>query len=84
MRSLTSKTTYHKDKLYVPREIKEKMGLTDGDKLKIEVVGKDEARISVVRRKSATERLIEWLENPPIKGRLKETLSRRDIYEDAP
>jgi bifunctional DNA-binding transcriptional regulator/antitoxin component of YhaV-PrlF toxin-antitoxin module len=81
---LTSDTTYHKDKLYVPREIKEKMGLTDGDKLQIEVVGKDEARISVVRRKGATERLIEWLEDPPIRGRVVGTLSRRDIYEDAP
>jgi bifunctional DNA-binding transcriptional regulator/antitoxin component of YhaV-PrlF toxin-antitoxin module len=68
----------------VPREIKEKMGLTDGDKLQIEVVGKDEARISVVRRKGATERLIEWLDDPPIRGMLKGTLRRRDIYEDAP
>jgi len=84
MRGLTSKTTYHKDKLYVPREIKKKMGLTDGDKLQIEVVGKGEARISVVRRKGATERLIEWLENPPIRGRVVGTLKRRDIYEDAP
>ena len=79
-----TETTYYKDKLYVPREIKEKMGLIDGDKLEIEVVGQGEARISVVRRKGATEKLIEWLEKPPINGRVKGTLSRRDIYEDTP
>ena len=81
---MASETTYHKDKLYVPREVKEKMGLTDGDRLQIEVVGKDEARISVVRRQGATERLIEWLEHPPIKGRVTGTLRRRDIYDDTP
>lgn len=79
-----AETTYYKDKLYVPREIKEKMGLVDGDKLEIEVVGQGEARISVVRRKGATERLIEWLDNPPISGRVKGTLRRREIYEDTP
>ena len=77
-------STYQKDKLYIPREIREKMGLADGDKLEIEVVGRGEARIRVVRRKGATERLIEWLDNPPMLGEVKGSLRRRDIYEDIP
>ncbi len=77
-----TETTYHKDKLYVPREIKEKLGLTDGDKLEIEVVGRDEAKISVVRRRGATEKLIKWLDVTPINGKVKGKLSRREIYED--
>lgn len=79
-----AETTYHKDKMYVPREIKEKLDLADGDKLEIEVVGRGEARIRVVRRKGATERLIEWLDNPPMLGEVKGSLRRRDIYEDIP
>jgi len=79
-----AETTYHKDKLYVPREIKEKLGLSDGDKLEIEVVGQGEAKISVVRRKGATEKLLRWLDTPPIDGAVKGRLSRREIYEDHP
>lgn len=76
-------TTYHKDKLYLPREVKEKLGLADGDRLRIEVVDEGEARIIVVRRRS-TERLLEWLDNPPALGKVKGSLRRRDIYEDIP
>lgn len=77
-----AETTYYKDRIFVPKEIKEKMGLADGDKLEIEVVGRGEARIRVVRRKGATERLIEWLDNPPMLGEVKGSLRRRDIYMD--
>jgi bifunctional DNA-binding transcriptional regulator/antitoxin component of YhaV-PrlF toxin-antitoxin module len=33
-----AETTFHKDKLYVPREIRESLGLVDGDRLYIEVL----------------------------------------------
>ena len=45
-----AETTYHKDKLYVPKEVREKLGLTDGDKMEIEVTGQGEARMRVMRR----------------------------------
>lgn len=79
-----AETTYHKDKLYVPKEVREKLGLTDGDKMEIEVTGQGEARMRVMRRVGATERLIEWLDSPPINGVVKRKLSRREIYEDHP
>jgi bifunctional DNA-binding transcriptional regulator/antitoxin component of YhaV-PrlF toxin-antitoxin module len=79
-----AETTYYKDKMYVPREIKEKLGLVDGDKLEIEIVDKGEARLRVVRKMDATDRLMRWLDNPPSLGEIKGGLTRREIYEDHP
>ncbi|MCJ7732282.1 AbrB/MazE/SpoVT family DNA-binding domain-containing protein [Candidatus Bathyarchaeota archaeon] len=30
-------TRYHNDKIYIPREVKEKMGLRNGDRVTIEI-----------------------------------------------
>jgi len=79
--SLTE-TTYYGDKVYLPREIKEKLGLVDGDVLNIEVVEKGTAKLSVVRRCGAAKRALEKLDNPPDMGKIKGTLSREEIYED--
>ena len=81
MRALTPETTYYKDKLYVPKEIRERMRLMDGDRLLIDVISKDEARIRIMIRMGATKRLIEWLEHPPIKGKVEGTLRRKDFYD---
>ena len=77
-----AETTYHNDKIYIPREIKEKLGLTDGDRLKIEVVEKGEARLRILSSDDATKKLLEMLENTPDLGEIKGTLSRREIYKD--
>jgi len=79
-----AETTFYKDKMYVPREIKEKLGLVDGDKLEIEIVDEGEARLRVVRKMDATDRLMRWLDNPPSLGEIKGRLTRREIYEDHP
>jgi bifunctional DNA-binding transcriptional regulator/antitoxin component of YhaV-PrlF toxin-antitoxin module len=74
-------TTYYKDKVYLPREVREKLGLVDGDVLHIEVVEKGVAKINVVRgcRKATLARKL--LENPPSLG-IKGRVSREDIYEN--
>jgi bifunctional DNA-binding transcriptional regulator/antitoxin component of YhaV-PrlF toxin-antitoxin module len=77
-------TTFHKDKVYLPKEVKESLGLSEGDRLQVDIVGRDEARIRVVRSSEASKRIIEMLDNPPDLGEIKERLTRREIYEDVP
>jgi len=77
-----AETTYYEDKVYLPKGVREKLGLVDGDVLHIEVVEKGVATLSVVRgcRKAKIAR--EMLKNPPNLGRIKGRLSREEIYED--
>jgi len=77
-----AETTYYKDKVYLPREVQEKLGLVDGDVLHIEVVGRGVARLIVVRGSDAAKRVLERLNNPPNLGMLKGRLTREEIYED--
>ncbi|MEM3377964.1 MAG: hypothetical protein QW674_03330 [Candidatus Bathyarchaeia archaeon] len=75
-----TETTYHEDKMYVPREVREKLGLANGDVLRIEVVEKGVAKLSVVRRREATKKTLEKLDNPSNFGAVKRKLSREEIY----
>jgi bifunctional DNA-binding transcriptional regulator/antitoxin component of YhaV-PrlF toxin-antitoxin module len=77
-----AETTYYEDKVYLPRDVREKLGLVDGDVLRIEVVEKGVARLSVVRGRRAAKRALEKLDNPPDLGAVKGRLSREEIYED--
>jgi bifunctional DNA-binding transcriptional regulator/antitoxin component of YhaV-PrlF toxin-antitoxin module len=77
-----TETTYYEDKVYLPRKVKEKLGLVDGDVLHIEVVERSTVKLSVVRRCDATKRVLEKLSAPPDMGRIKGKLSREKIYED--
>lgn len=74
--------TFHKRKLYIPRDIQERLGLVDGDRLEISIVNGREARIRVVRGDDATRRLLGLLDDPPMKGKVLGRLRRREIYED--
>lgn len=75
-----SETTYYKDKVYLPREVREELGLVDGDVLHIEVVAKGVAKMSIVRGCRKAKKARELLENPPNLG-IKGRISREDIYE---
>jgi len=77
-----AETTYYKDKVYLPRDVQESLGLVDGDRLYIEVLGRGVARLVVVRRSDAAKRVLERLENPPNLGKLKGRITREEIYED--
>lgn len=77
-----AETTFYKDKVYLPREIRESLGLVDGDRIYIEVVGKGVARLIVVRGSDAAKRILEKLDNPPNLGGLKTRVTREEIYED--
>jgi bifunctional DNA-binding transcriptional regulator/antitoxin component of YhaV-PrlF toxin-antitoxin module len=77
-----TETTYYKDKVYLPREVQEKLGLVDGDVLRIEVVEKGVAKLSIVHGCRTAKKALEKLDNPPDLGKVKGKLSREEIYED--
>lgn len=77
-----TETTFYKKKVYLPREVQEKLGLVEGDVLRIEVVEKGVAKMEVARSCSATLRIRKRLKNPPDLGNVKGKLSREEIYED--
>jgi bifunctional DNA-binding transcriptional regulator/antitoxin component of YhaV-PrlF toxin-antitoxin module len=78
-----AETTYYEDKVYLPRIVREKLGIVDGDVLRIEVVEKGVAKLSIVKgcRKAKIAR--EMLDNPPDLGQIKKPLTREEIYDDA-
>ena len=78
-----AETTYYRDKVYLPREIREKLGLANGDVLHIEVVESGVAKMRVVRGCGGAKRALEKLDNPPDLGAVRGKLSREEIYEDA-
>jgi bifunctional DNA-binding transcriptional regulator/antitoxin component of YhaV-PrlF toxin-antitoxin module len=79
---VVAETTYYEDKVYLPRVVREKLGLVDGDVLHIEVVEKGVARLSIVRGCCATKKALDKLNDPPNLGKIKGRLSREEIYED--
>ena len=77
-----TETTFYKDKVYLPREIQESLGLVDGDRLYVEVLDKGVARLVVVRGSEAARRVLGRIDDPPNLGRLKGRVTREEIYED--
>lgn len=77
-----AETTFYKDKVYLPREVREKLGLAEGDVLRIEVVERGVAKLIVVRGCGAAKRALEKLDNPPDLGAVKGRISREELYED--
>ena len=76
-----AETAYFKDKVYLPREIREKLGLANGDRLYIEVVGRGEARLAIMRASGASRRILGRLNDPPDLGKLR-GITREELYED--
>jgi bifunctional DNA-binding transcriptional regulator/antitoxin component of YhaV-PrlF toxin-antitoxin module len=77
-----AETTYYKDKLYLPHEVRDRLGLVNGDILHIEVVGEGAAKLSAMRGRRATEKILEKLDDPPDLEAVEGKLSREEVYED--
>jgi AbrB family looped-hinge helix DNA binding protein len=75
-----TEATYHENKLYIPAEIREKLGLRAGEKLKVTIMDRRSFKVEL-QRKLPEEELTEALENP-LKIGVPEELTRREIYED--
>ena len=76
-----SETTYHKRKIYVPAEVRERIGLEEGDKLSVAILDRKSFKVEL-KRKNADEQILEALEHPSEIG-VPRGLTRREIYEDS-
>ena len=61
-----AETTYYEDKVYLPHEVREKLGLVDSDVLRIDVVEKGVARLSIVHGCVAAKKVLDELDDPPL------------------
>lgn len=75
-----TETTYYKKKIYVPSEVRERLGLKDGDKLEIIALDRKGFRVEL-KRKTAEERVLDALASAREVG-VPTGLTRREIYED--
>jgi len=53
-----AETTYYKNKVYIPRAVRESLGLVDGDKLYIKVLDKGVAQLILIRGSEAGKRIL--------------------------
>jgi len=75
-----AETTYHKNKIYVPAEVREKLGLRPGEKLNIVLLDKRSFKVELQRR-LPEEELDDELISPSKVG-VPAKLTRREIYDD--
>jgi len=73
-------TTYHKKKIYVPAEVRERMGLREGDKLTVAVLDRKSFKVEL-KRKTAEEQILDALTSAREVG-VPSGLTKREIYED--
>ena len=57
-----TETTYHKKKIYVPAEVRERLGLRNGDRLSVVSLDRKGFRVEL-KRKTAEERILDALES---------------------
>ncbi len=76
-----TETTYHEKKLYIPAEIRDKLGLKPGEKLDVTLIDRRSFKVEL-QRKLPEEELTEALEAPTEVG-VPDALTRKEIYEDA-
>jgi len=77
-----AETTYYRNKVYIPRAVRESLGLVDGDKLYIKVLDKGVAQLILIRGSEAGKKILEKINNPTNLGKLRERITRKDIYEN--
>jgi bifunctional DNA-binding transcriptional regulator/antitoxin component of YhaV-PrlF toxin-antitoxin module len=80
---MPSIATYHKRKLYVPKEVEEKLGLVDGDKAEIQVVDEKSFTVSLKRKSSPEDRIVERILHSPFTSKIRGKSFKREDYYDA-
>lgn len=77
-----AKATYHRRKLYVPKEVEERLGLADGDQAEIRVLDDRSFSVMLKRKTSPEERIARRALEHPLTFQVKSRLKRKDYYED--
>jgi bifunctional DNA-binding transcriptional regulator/antitoxin component of YhaV-PrlF toxin-antitoxin module len=80
--------TYHKRKLYIPKDVEEALELSDGDQTEIQILDEKSFKVSLrqkPRRMTGVEkRLADRILNRPLSGKLsRKHFSRGDYYEES-
>jgi len=80
---MATTATYHKRKLYIPRDVEQKLGLSDGDQAEISILDDKSFSVSVRHKKSTPEeRIVNRIIRNPISAKMsKKHLRRGDYYE---
>ncbi len=80
--------TYYKRKLYIPKEVEEKLELENGDKAEIQILDEKSFNVSI-RRKAAgkmsavEKRIINRIIEKPFSAKLRmKQLKRKDFYDE--
>jgi len=72
--------TFHHSKLYIPRNIREKLGLRDGMKIEVTVTGEASFTAVVVRDTTPERSYIEGVLKAPLSSRPKGGFKRGELY----
>lgn len=75
---MATKARFHSEKIYVPKDVREMLGLEEGDEVEFSIVDEHEARM-LVKKADADQILLELLERPRKLG-IKGKLTREEIY----
>ena len=74
--------SYHRRKLYIPKEVQEKLGLTDGDQAEIQVLDDQSFTVTVKRASAPDERIAQRILERPFSFDVKTPIKREDYYEN--
>ncbi len=75
---MATKGKYHSAKIYVPKDVREMLGLEEGDEIEFSPTDEHEAKI-IVKKIDADQKLLELLKRPRKLG-IKGKLTREEIY----
>jgi bifunctional DNA-binding transcriptional regulator/antitoxin component of YhaV-PrlF toxin-antitoxin module len=84
---MATTATYHKRKLYIPKDVEEALELSDGDQTEIQILDEKSFKVSLKQKPRRTtvveRRLIDRILNRPLAGKLsKKHFNRADYYEE--
>jgi bifunctional DNA-binding transcriptional regulator/antitoxin component of YhaV-PrlF toxin-antitoxin module len=79
---LMANGAYHRRKLYIPKEIQERLGLTDGDETEMHVLDDRSFTVTVKRTSAPEERIAQRIIQQPFSFALKTPVKREDYYAD--
>lgn len=70
--------TYHRRKLYIPKEVEEKLALADGDQAEIRIVDSKSFVVNIKRTLGPEERVATRIAERPFSFTLNSALRRKD------
>jgi len=79
---LMANGTYHRRKLYIPKEVEERLGLNDGDEAEIRILDDRSFTVTVKRTSAPEERIAQRVLERPFSFAVKVPIKREVYYEN--